>query len=85
MDATGKTADGQSFGDIRQFKQLLLRQESRVVTGLAEKLTTYALGRRIGFSDRQDIQNIVRNVTDTGYGFRSLIHEVVQSEIFQRP
>ena len=85
VDATGKTADGQSFGDIRQFKQLLLRQESRVVTGLAEKLTTYALGRRIGFSDRQDIQNIVRNVTDTGYGFRSLIHEVVQSEIFQRP
>ncbi|MEO2015794.1 MAG: DUF1592 domain-containing protein [Fuerstiella sp.] len=85
VDATGKTSDGQSFGDIREFKQLLLRQKNSIATGLTEKLLTYALGRRVGFSDRQDIQKLVESSARNDYGFRSLIHEIVQSEMFRRP
>jgi hypothetical protein len=85
VDATGQTSDGQSFGDIREFKQLLLSQSNLIATGLTEKLTTYALGRRVGFSDRLEIQRIVRTVADDDYGFRSLIHRIVQSAIFRRP
>ncbi len=85
VDATGKTSDGQSFGDIREFKQLLLRQKNSIATGLTEKLLTYVLGRRVGFSDRQDIQKLVESSARNDYGFRSLIHEIVQSEMFRRP
>ena len=85
VDATGKNSDGQSFGDIREFKQLLLSRSNAIATGLTEKLVTYALGRRLGFSDRQDIQEIVKSAAREDYGFRTLIHEIVQSEMFRRP
>lgn len=85
VDATGTTSDGQSFGDIQDFKRLLLEQKSRVATGLTEKLVTYALGRRLGFSDRLNIQTIVNSTARDDYGFRTLIHRIVQSEMFRRP
>jgi hypothetical protein len=85
VDATGTTSAGQSFGDIRDFKRLLLEQKSTVATGLTEKLVTYALGRRLGFSDRFDIQTIVDSTAGDDYGFRTLIHNIVQSEMLRRP
>ncbi|MDG1893448.1 MAG: DUF1585 domain-containing protein [Fuerstiella sp.] len=85
VDATGTTSAGQSFGDVREFKRLLLEQKSGVATGLTEKLVTYALGRRLGFSDRLDIQTIVNSTARDDYGFRTLIHKIVQSEMFRRP
>jgi len=85
VDATGETPNGDSFRDIRQFQQILLSDRRAIATGMTEKLVTYALGRRTGFSDRPDIERIVNNVTDKRYGFRSLIHEIVQNDMFRRP
>ena len=85
VDATGTTADGQAFQDIRQFKKILLRDQHAITKGLTEKLATYASGRRMGFADRNEIERIVRHVSERGYGFRTLVHEVVQSELFQKP
>lgn len=85
VDATGATAHGESFNDIREFKQLLSGDKPRVARGLTEKLLTYAVGRRIGFSDRSAVERIVANSAATDFGLRTLIHEVVQSEVFRRP
>ena len=85
VDATGKTPAGHLFGDIREFKRLLLMQKNAVATGLTEKLVTYAMGRQLGFSDRRDIQKIVEASARDSYGFRSLIHKIVQSEMYRRP
>ncbi|MEZ6131748.1 MAG: DUF1592 domain-containing protein [Planctomycetaceae bacterium] len=85
VDSTGQTPDGQAFKDIRELKQILLKDKLSIVKGLTEKLATYALGRQPGFSDRPDIEQIVNNVADKQFGFRSLIHEIVQSEMFRRP
>ena len=46
---------------------------------------TYALGRRIGFADRDSVNAIVDQITDENYGLRSLIHAIVQSETFRAP
>lgn len=85
VDATGTTADGQPFKDVREFKRLLLSDKKPISNGLTRKILTYALGRRVGFSDRPAVERIVQQTAQKGYGFRSLIHEVVQSELFQQP
>ncbi|MBC8289226.1 MAG: DUF1585 domain-containing protein [Planctomycetes bacterium] len=85
VDASGRTPGGESFQDFREFKKLLLNDPRTIATGLTKKLATYALGRRIGFSDRASVQQIVTNVSQKNSGFRSLIHAIVQSEMFHTP
>jgi hypothetical protein len=85
VDATGQAPDGQSFADIREFKQILLHDQRTVAAALTKKLMTYALGRRIGFADRASVDQIVNQIADEEYGLRSLIHAIVQSEMFRAP
>ena len=85
VDATGQTPDGKSFHDIRDFKRLLLADRRQLALGVTRRLVTYALGRQLGFSDRPSINRIVANIEDDNYGFRSLVHQIVQSELFRRP
>ena len=85
VDATGKTADGRAFGDIREFKKILLDDKDQIARCLAEKLMTYALGRGMGFSDRPAVEAIVAKVRSRNFGFRTLIHEIIQSETFRKP
>ena len=85
VDASGRTAGGETFDDIRQFKRILMEQDEVFARGLTGKLLTYALGRRIGFSDRPEVGRIVKATADRNYGLRTLIHEIVQSDLFRRP
>ena len=85
VDATGQTPDGKSFEEIREFKKILSSDQRSIATGLTKKLLTYALGRRLGFSDRPQIGRIVHNIAQKNDGFRALIHEIVQNELFRRP
>ncbi len=84
VDSSGQTADGRAFADIRAFKQLLLADKDQVARCLAGKLLTYAVGRGLGFSDRPAVEAIVASVRRQNFGFRSLIHEVVQSLTFRQ-
>jgi hypothetical protein len=83
VDPSGRLADGRSFADVREFKALLLNDPDQIARCLAEKLFTYALGRGLGFSDRPAVEDVVKRVRGRQYGFRALIHEVVQSETFR--
>ena len=44
---------------------------------LTEKLWVYAMGRRISFTDRDDIDRIVAELPKHGYGLQELIHQIV--------
>lgn len=85
VDASGELPDGRRFADIREFKRLLKADPDGLARCLTEKLLTYGVGRGMGFSDRSSIEAVVAAVRKQQYGFRSLIHEVVQSDIFHRP
>lgn len=85
VDPTGQTATGEEFADIREFKKILLKDKDQIARGLTEKLLTYGLGRSLGFSDRQTVARIVSQIRTQRYGFRSLIHEITQSETFRKP
>lgn len=84
VDASGQLHDGREFANAREFKQLLLQDKDQIARSLAGKLLTYGIGRGLGFSDRPAIESIVVNVREQNYGFRTLLHEVVQSKTFRQ-
>lgn len=85
VDATGQMPTGEPFNNIKEFKQHLAKNPDQLTRNLARKLLTYALGRKIGFADRPVEEAIIRQTREQNYGFRSLIHAVVQSKAFQQP
>ena len=82
VDATGELPDGRKFRDIREFKQLLLTEEKQLARNLARQLTIYATGAPVRFADRPEIEAILERASSSHYGVRSLIHELIQSDLF---
>jgi hypothetical protein len=76
------TPAGQSFRDIDEYKQLLLADKDQLARNVAEKLIVYATGADIQFADREVVEQLVKQSRDQNYGFRSLLHAVVQSRLF---
>ena len=83
VDASDVLPDGRRFKDIEEFKGLLLRDKDQLARALAEKLLTYATGGAPAAMDRAEIEAVVRAVRPKDYGFRTLVHEVVQSRLFR--
>jgi hypothetical protein len=84
VDSAGTLPSGLAFQDIREFKKLLLEHEEQTVArNLARQLTTYATGAPVGFADRKQIDQILERSRDSSYGVRSIVHGIVQSDLFQ--
>lgn len=84
VDAVGETANGRTFANIHEFKQRLLEDRQIIARNIVGQLVTYATGTPIGFADRAAVENVLIKTAATQNGMRSLIHEIVQSPLFQR-
>lgn len=82
VDASGELWDGRTFRDVRELKQLLSSEEELLARNLASQLITYATGAPISFGDRPELEAILKRSQRTGYGVRTLVHEIIQSPIF---
>ena len=82
VDASGELPDGRKFRDIREFKGLLLDSEKQIARNLAQQLAVYATGAPIRYSDRAQIEQALQRASSSHYGARSLVHEIVQSDLF---
>ena len=81
MDAV--TADGKSFKGIDDYKKLLIvDHKDQIARNMTEMLLTYATGAEIQFADREEVERIVDRLKTRNYGFRTLIHEIVESRVF---
>ena len=58
--------------------------EAAIARNLVRQLVTYATGAPVRFSDRPAVEAILARTRAGGWGVRSLVHEVVQSELFRR-
>jgi len=76
-------ADGQAFEDLEGFKQIILRDPDKIARNFLEKVLTYATGASIEYSDRREIDEIVKKSAAEDYGIRSLIHQAARRSIFQ--
>ncbi len=83
VDPSGTLADGRNFSDIREFQDLMAADSGRLLKNLAQQFATYATGRAVSFSDREQIAAIVANTQKHGGGIRTLIHELTESRLFQ--
>ena len=82
VEKGGVAPDGRPFKDIDEYKQLLLTDKDQLARNIAEKLLIYATGAEIQFADREVVEQLVAQSRAKNYGFRSLLHDVVQSRIF---
>lgn len=85
VDAAGELPDGQPFKDVRGLKKLILQDDgdTAIARNLAKQLTIYATGAPVRFSDRKEIETILDETKPGQYGVRSLVHAIVQSELFR--
>jgi hypothetical protein len=83
VDSAGESPDGRPFKDVREFKKLLLKDEAAVARNLVRQLTVFATGAPVGFTDRPDVEAILGRARAREFGVRTLIEELIQSQLFQ--
>jgi hypothetical protein len=84
VDPADQLEDGRKFADIDEFKQLLLKDKDQLARALAVKLLTYGTGAAPTATDKDRVEALVRKAKEKDYGFRTLVHKVVQSEMFRQ-
>jgi len=83
VDAAGEVPDGRTFRDVKEFKRLVLGDEVSVARNLAKQLVVYATGAPVRFTDRDQLEQILQRASARQYGVRTLVEEIVRSELFQ--
>jgi mono/diheme cytochrome c family protein len=83
VDASGVLTDGRHFNDVRELKQLILKDQRQVARNLVRQLVTYSTGAPVQFGDRSAVENILDQSKPDGYGVKTLIHAIIKSELFR--
>ncbi|MEM6470635.1 MAG: DUF1592 domain-containing protein [Planctomycetota bacterium] len=84
VDPSYQLPSGGSFRDIRELKMILAKDQQSIAQTLADRLLIYSTGATTSFADRKAIEAIAQQTESAGYGVRSIIHAVVQSELFRQ-
>ena len=83
VDSSGVLPDGRRFANVRDLKQLLLADERLLAMNMAKQLVIYATGAPIRFSDRAQLEKIVDAARSDSYGLRTIVHQIVESDLFR--
>jgi cytochrome c553 len=83
IDTSGKLVDGTPVNGPADLRNALLAHPEQFVQTLTEKLTMYALGRRIEYYDMSAIRAIVRDSKATDYRFSSIVMGIVNAPAFR--
>ena len=83
VDSTGVTAEGQPFKDISEFRASLVAKPDQLARNLANRLVTVSTGAPVRAQDKPAIDQVLAATEASGYGLRSLVHAVVQSDLFR--
>jgi hypothetical protein len=83
VDPSDALSDGRRFQNIDEYKKLILDDKDQLARCLTEKLLAYSTGAAPSKADKPQVETIVQNIRDSNYGFKSLIHQIVQSPLFQ--
>jgi hypothetical protein len=82
VDATGTTVTGAPVAGLAGLRAILLERPEQFPTTVTEKLLAYALGRRLEYSDRPAVRQIVRAAAARDYRWSALILGIVNSPTF---
>src|SRR5688572_28183566 len=79
VDASGVMPGGAKFAGPADFRRALLENQGALITTVAEKLLTYALGRGVEFQDMPAVRAIVAAAEQGGSRWSSLVLAIVRS------
>lgn len=82
VDASGKLATGEPFHDVIELKQLLLKDERQIARNMVSQFVIYATGAPVEFADRAEVERILDAARHDEYGLRTIIRDIVQSDLF---
>ena len=82
VDSSGRLLNGSEFESYKQFRDHLAADKEVLAQAFVTKLLTFATGRELGFSDREEITRIVQTAKNSDYGMRDLLVAAVTSRIF---
>jgi mono/diheme cytochrome c family protein len=83
VDSSGVLPGGKKFANSAEMRQILSERVPELTRTLTEKLLIYSLGRGLQRYDRPTVNGITKKVAASGYGFQTLVQEVVRSLPFQ--
>jgi len=83
VDASGVLPDGRRFRDVRELKKLLLDDQRQIAGNLVQQLIVYGTGAAVRFGDRPEVERILDHAAPSQYGVRSLVDDIVESDLFQ--
>jgi hypothetical protein len=83
IDTSARLADGTQLDGPVDLRNALLERREAFVTGVAERLLTYALGRRIEYYDMPTVRAIVRAADADDDRFSAFVLGVARSAPFQ--
>ena len=84
VDASGEMPGGGAFRDVVELKRVLLKDERQLARNLAGQLIVYATRAPIRFGDRARVEAILDRAAPSGYGLKTILREIVLSDLFQR-
>ena len=83
IEQGGTLPGGKAYDDFEQFKSLLIKNKNKLARSLVEGSASYGLGRTVEFSDGDDLDALTRKLMTEDMLAKSLIHNLVQSSLFQ--
>lgn len=83
VDSSGNLDTGEAFSNISEFRHLLSSRERDLAHNLLERLIVYSTGAPVSFADRAEVSEILDRLEADSFGLRSMIHEIVQSQLFR--
>lgn len=84
VDASAELTNGARFQNVIELKKLLLKDERQIARNFASQLITYATGAPVSFADRATLERILDAAAQDRYALQTLIHQIVQSDLFIR-
>lgn len=82
VDVSGEMPSGEAFRDVREFKSLLMDRRDDVARNLLKQWIVYATGAELQFADRDDLERLLADARESGYGMRNMLHQIIQSDLF---
>jgi hypothetical protein len=83
LDSIGDLYDGTTMDGPAGLRDALLKHQDVLLRNFAENLLTYAVGRRVEYSDMPTVRAIVRDAGRNNNRFSSYVMGVVNSAAFR--
>ena len=82
INAHVEANDGVKFDGPEGLRKYLSNRSNDVVHGLLERMTMYAIGRRLTFLDQKSLKEMSQELNQKGNGMLTLIQQIVTSDLF---